>query len=268
MCHHPPSRASRLWNLSDDGRRDTGMGWLSMMAFLESPALLVLSFLLVGGGASAVTMYIVRRKEWSKMKAAVLSTEMRYRPLFDNAPVGYHELDVNGRITKVNKTELLMLGYEEEEMLGHFPWEFLVEEQLSRMAVEVKMSGRVPLVPIERTYRKKSGEHIPVLISDVLLRDEDDRVTGIRSTLQDISRQKRFEKEREHALSELQSVLAHMKMLSGLLHICTRCKRIHVGRDTWEQLEDYIHEHSEASFSQGVCPQCEKEMSVGEPPVA
>ena len=234
-----------------------------MMTFLESPAVVVLSFLLVGTGSAILTAYVVQRREWAKLKAAVQSMELRYRPLFDNAPVGYHELDATGRITKVNKTELALLGYEEEEMLGHFPWEFLIEEQLSRMAVEVKMSGRVPLGPIERTYRKKSGEHVPVLISDVLLRDADDRVTGIRSTLQDVSRQKHFEKEREHALSELQSALAHMKMLSGLLQICSRCKRIHVGSDTWEQLEDFLHEHSEASFSQGICPECEKEMSTG-----
>ena len=217
---------------------------------------------MVGTLSAMVATHLCQRREWTKLKAAVQSTELRYRPLFDNAPVGYHELDAEGRISKVNQTELAMLGYEEEEMLGHFPWEFLVEQQLSRMAVEVKMSGRVPLVPIERTYRTKSGEQIPVLISDVLLRDDENRVTGIRSTLQDISRQKRFERERETALSELQSALARMKMLSGLLQVCTRCKRIHVGRDTWEQLEAFLQEQSEASFSEGICPECEKHPST------
>ena len=150
-------------------------------------------------------------------------------------------------------------------MLGRFPWDFLVEEQLSRAAVEVKMSGRMPLVPVERTYRRKNGECIPVLISDVLLRNENDKVTGIRSTLQDMSRQKLFEREREKAHSEVQSVLAHMKMLSGLLQICSRCKRVHAGSDTWEQLEVYIHEHSEATFSQGICPECSKHMHTEHP---
>ena len=234
-----------------------------MTAFFESPVFAVLALLLVGAGSAAVAAHIVRRKEWSKMQAAVESTEMRFRPLFDNAPVGYHELDAAGRITKVNKTELSMLGFEEEEMLGHFPWEFLVEEQLSRMAVEVKMSGRAPLGPIERTYRKKNGERIPVLISDVLLRDDSGKVTGIRSTLQDVSRQKHFEKEREHALSELQSALARMKMLSGLLQICPRCRKIHVENDSWDLLETYLDDHPEASFSRGICPDCEKELASG-----
>ncbi len=238
-----------------------------MTALMENPFGLLLLLVLVGALSAAITAVVVQRREWSKLKAAVKATEMRYRPLFDNAPVGYHELDATGCITKVNQTELAMLGYEEHEMLGHYPWEFLVEEQLSRMAVEVKMSGRVPLVPIERTYLTKSGEQVPVLISDVLLRDDEGRVIGIRSTLQDISRQKHFEKEREHALSELQSALAHMKMLGSLLQICTRCKRIHLENDSWDVLEAYLREHPDASFSEVLCPRCQMETKAGPPSV-
>ena len=64
-----------------------------MMTFLESPVVLVLSFLVVGTGSAILTAYVVQRREWAKLKAAVQSMELRYRPLFDNAPVGYHELD-------------------------------------------------------------------------------------------------------------------------------------------------------------------------------
>jgi PAS domain S-box-containing protein len=234
-----------------------------MMNVLENPAVLVVVFVVCGVVAVVVTANVVQRREWEKTKAALRAIEARYRPLFENAPVGYHELDVNGRITKVNVTELAMLGRTEDEVVGHFPWEFVVEEQLSRMAVELKMSGRVPLVPVERTYLKKNGERIPVLISDVLLKDEYDKVTGIRSTLQDISQLKLVEREREKAISELQSALAHMKMLSGLLQICTRCKRIHSESGTWDQLEAYLQEHSEATFTESICPTCQHETRSG-----
>ena len=36
--------------------------------------------------------------------------QARFHDLFDEAPVAYHELDIEGRITRVNKTELAMLG--------------------------------------------------------------------------------------------------------------------------------------------------------------
>lgn len=42
--------------------------------------------------------------------------------LFDHAPVGYHEIDGEGRLVRINKTELKMLGYTAEELLGQFVW--------------------------------------------------------------------------------------------------------------------------------------------------
>ena len=47
-----------------------------------------------------------------------------------------------------------------------------------------------------------------------------------------------------------------VKQLSGLLPICSYCKRIRRDGDYWQQLEAYVSEHSEAEFSHGVCPTC------------
>lgn len=55
---------------------------------------------------------------------------------------------------------------------------------------------------------------------------------------------------------ELQSALDMVNKLSGLLPICSYCKRIRKEGDRWQQLETYLSEHSEAEFSHGVCPEC------------
>jgi DNA-binding response OmpR family regulator len=57
-------------------------------------------------------------------------------------------------------------------------------------------------------------------------------------------------------VTELQHALAMVKQLSGLLPICSYCKKIRRGGDYWQQLEAYVSEHSEAQFSHGVCPDC------------
>ena len=44
--------------------------------------------------------------------------------------------------------------------------------------------------------------------------------------------------------------------LSGLLPICSYCKRIRKEENRWQQLEVYLSEHSEAEFSHGICPDC------------
>jgi phosphoserine phosphatase RsbU/P len=57
-------------------------------------------------------------------------------------------------------------------------------------------------------------------------------------------------------VSELQDALAKVKQLSGLLPICSYCKRIRNDRDYWQQIETYLGEHSGAQFSHGICPEC------------
>ncbi len=115
------------------------------------------------------------------------------RELFDDAPVGYHEIDREGRVLRVNRTELRMLGWEEADMLGRHIWEFVVQQGQSREAIAAKIDGRAPIVPFERTYRRKDGTTLDVLLEERLIREADGRVTGIRTTLIDISARKRIE---------------------------------------------------------------------------
>jgi K+-sensing histidine kinase KdpD len=66
--------------------------------------------------------------------------------------------------------------------------------------------------------------------------------------------------ELEDYKNELQEALGNVKKLSGLLPICASCKKIRDDKGYWHQVEAYIKEHSEASFSHGVCPECAKQM--------
>ena len=47
-----------------------------------------------------------------------------------------------------------------------------------------------------------------------------------------------------------------VEQLRGILPICMFCKRIRDERQDWQQLESYIHTHSKADFSHGLCPEC------------
>jgi AmiR/NasT family two-component response regulator len=56
--------------------------------------------------------------------------------------------------------------------------------------------------------------------------------------------------------AELKEALAKVKTLSGLLPICMHCKKIRDDKGDWNQIEHYIHEHSEAEFSHSICEEC------------
>jgi phosphoserine phosphatase RsbU/P len=59
--------------------------------------------------------------------------------------------------------------------------------------------------------------------------------------------------DRVHALEE---ALASVKQLQGLLPICSYCKKIRDDQNYWQQVENYISQHSEAQFSHSICPDC------------
>lgn len=64
------------------------------------------------------------------------------------------------------------------------------------------------------------------------------------------------EKEYRDLVTELNSALARVKTLTGLLSICSGCKRIHDEGGRWCDIEEYIRAHTDAGFSHGICPEC------------
>ncbi|MBW1962230.1 MAG: PAS domain S-box protein [Deltaproteobacteria bacterium] len=158
---------------------------------------------------------IQRESKRLKAEKALKASEQKFLELFDNTPVGYHELDMQGRITRVNRTELEMLGYREDEMLGHYIWEFMEADirEDSRRAFTEKITGKKPPgKAFERTFLRKDGTRILMLNEDRYLKDKNGRITGLLSTVQDISRYKQLEEEKQH----LQTQLLHAQRMESV----------------------------------------------------
>ena len=66
----------------------------------------------------------------------------------------------------------------------------------------------------------------------------------------------RYAIERAHLLQALREALANLKTLRGLLPICACCKRIRDDAGYWQEVENYVGEHSQAEFTHSYCPQC------------
>ena len=66
----------------------------------------------------------------------------------------------------------------------------------------------------------------------------------------------RAERERDRLIVQLEETLARVKKLSGLLPICAGCKKIRDDKGYWNQIESYLKEHSDATMSHGICPEC------------
>jgi PAS domain S-box-containing protein len=72
----------------------------------------------------------------------------------------------------------------------------------------------------------------------------------------DISWRKDLEERQATLLRKLQETLSEVKVLKGLLPVCSHCKKIRDEHGEWQQMEVYIHDHSGADFSHSICPAC------------
>ncbi|THB74208.1 MAG: hypothetical protein D3926_22425 [Desulfobacteraceae bacterium] len=66
--------------------------------------------------------------------------------------------------------------------------------------------------------------------------------------------------EKDRVIKKLENTLSEIKTLKGLIPICSKCKKIRDDQGYWNILEAYIEKHSDASFSHGICNDCQDEL--------
>jgi two-component system, sensor histidine kinase and response regulator len=205
-------------------------------------------------GYQGVARDITRRK---MIEDTLRESEERFRDLYDHAPVGYIEYDMEERITSVNQTYLEMLGYTAEEIIGQCVWKFNVEGETTREQVMAKLSGVLPPgKELERTYQRKDETTFPVLIEDRLILDTKNRIRGIRSTVQDITERKRAEEELQkakeaaetatRAKSDFLANMSHeirtpMNAIVGLSHLALKTDLTAKQRDYMDKIVSSSH---------------------------
>jgi MASE6 len=62
----------------------------------------------------------------------------------------------------------------------------------------------------------------------------------------------------------LKEALDRIKTLNGMLPICSYCKKIRDDEGYWQQVESYIHDHTDAELTHGICPECSKKYYADE----
>jgi len=89
------------------------------------------------------------------------------------------------------------------------------------------------------------------------------RVSSALTLKLEMDCRKARELELRRSNEALQKALKEVKVLRGLIPICASCKKIRNDSGFWQQLEEYLGEHSEAEFSHGLCQPCIKKLYPG-----
>jgi PAS domain S-box-containing protein len=209
------------------------------------------SFLLMVAGVIGFPLLLKERED-----QLLQESEAKFLSMFQSSPDAMLLTRLgDGGVLEVNDQFVSMTGFPAAEVLGRTTTELRLFAEASMretMAESLRNGQRVR--GLELSYRRKSGELFVGLLSAQVITIGGERV--ILSSVSDITDRKRLELERERMIVELQHALSDVKALSGLLPICASCKKIRDDNGYWNQLEQYITEHSEADFTHGLCPDC------------
>lgn len=156
---------------------------------------------------------------------------------------------------------------------GEKAWEILQQDDAPSLALMDWTMPRMDGLELCKRVRTLKRSPRPYLIFLTAKGRIEDIVTGLEAGADDYMI-KPFEREelraRIHAgrrvleleqsladrVVELEEALQRVKQLQGLIPICAWCKKVRDDRNYWQQVEQYVTEHSEARFTHSICPDC------------
>lgn len=215
-----------------------------------------------------LTLINVRLKREMDERALVQKdlqrSEAKYHALFDSTPDAVMITDRNAFLD-CNVATLRMFGFSStEEFVSRRPADVSPSQQPDgRDSIEASL-GYIDkalaegAVFFEWVHKKKDGTVFPaeVMLSRLIV--EGRPVT--QALVRDVSLRKRIEGEREQIINELQETLGHVKTLKGLFPICASCKKVRDDKGYWDQIESYLHKHTDADFTHSICPECREKL--------
>lgn len=192
----------------------------------------------------------------AQYRRAQTEAEQNFSRLFDTVPIGLFHMQPDGKILQVNRAFAEMTGHPSAESVSNrHALEFFHRPEEHR-AWRDTIEREGILLRHETQIRRADGSLFWAEIGTRALRDGVSGSIFYEGSIEDISERHAAEQERERLIVELREALARVKKLSGLLPICASCKKIRDDHGYWNQLEVYISEHSDASFTHSFCPEC------------
>ena len=212
--------------------------------------------------ANATSLLVIAPRSMDPMPLALASTGLligwavlRHRML-DLTPVardvlldaiedGMLATDAHGRVIDLNRTMSALLGVPVADALGR-PAAALFAAAGGEAGI-LAAGQSAPFVTLQarhfavRTVPLDTGHGAPA---------------GSLLLLHDLTARVRMEDERELLITELRHALTQVRTLSGLLPVCASCKNIRDGHGAWRPVDEYLRDHSGATVSHGMCPDC------------
>lgn len=125
-----------------------------------------------------------------RLEAAEKRGAPSFAQAWDDPPpgIGVHEIDTEMRVLRANDGDLRLLGYSREEFVGKRVLDFIVMSQTAERSIGRKISGDLELKPFMRTFKRKDGSAVALVLLDRYLKDTRGQVIGLRTCLTEADR--------------------------------------------------------------------------------
>ncbi len=174
-------------------------------------------------------------------------------------------LSADYKILWANKAAMQQTGLEESELIGTYCYRAAhgsdthCESPNSPCPVHELVKTGEPATTVHQ-HHGKNDNVVYAEVSAYPIKNNDGTIVRFVHISKDVTARVNLEKGREELVRELQTALAEIKTLKGLITICCSCKNIRNAGGYWEQVESYLSRHSEAEFTHGICPHCIKKL--------
>ncbi|KHE91992.1 MAG: PAS domain S-box protein [Candidatus Scalindua rubra] len=184
-----------------------------------------------------------------------------WQELLNAIPVPVFYKNREGIYLGCNKEFEGFLGISKGEIIGESVYDVAPEELADGYhEKDMELFNNPGTQIYEFEVKNKSDCIRKVIFHKATFYDSNGEVRGLIGAILDITDRKNAESEREKLISELKVALEKVKVLSGFLPICASCKKIRDDNGYWNQIEEYICDHSEVEFSHSICPVCIKRL--------
>lgn len=170
-------------------------------------------------------------------------------------------VDEHGNFTFINETAEKVFGIERDQIIGKSAFGFIHPDDQSNTIewfTNCLSSHTRQASIINRQVNKTSGSICHMQWTVNIHYDKNGKFECMNGIAKDITKRIQLENEQKHTIYKLQKALSEVKILRGILPICSYCKKIRDDKGYWQQVEGYIRDHSEANFTHGACPDCYK----------